>query len=115
MPPSPEFIELLGRIFDSAREGDRKTKRFEERRREFIFPITDGLADYKRSNELYAHPEKAELHKPTISTIGLLYHIIPHLNAAGRLLLDHIPDAFAPPQEELAGAAAKVKPGVKRQ
>jgi hypothetical protein len=79
---------------------------YQRQRHDFAFHMTDWLTDLKELNELYAHPEKAELDKATISIIGILYHVIPHLNAAGRLLLDTIPDAFAPPQ---------AKPKVKRE
>jgi hypothetical protein len=115
MPASPELIELLGRIFDSGRKGDRKGKRYEQRRHDFIFHMTDWLGDLKKLNELYTHPENADLHEATISIIALLYHVIPHLNAAGRLLLDTITDPFAPSQEKPPGEETRAKPKVKRK
>jgi hypothetical protein len=98
---NPKLRLLLERIFDNCREGlraDLSPEEYQRQRHDFAFHMTDWLTDLKELNELYAHPEKADLEQATISIIGTLYHVIPHLNAAGRLLLDTIPDAFAPPQ-----------------
>ncbi len=115
MHPSPELVDLLGRIYDAGREGDRKGKRYEQRRHDFVFHMTDWLGDLKDLNVLYAHPEKADLHKATITIVCLLYHVIPHLNAAGRLLLDHVPDAFAPAEAKPPADGSVEKPKIKRE
>jgi hypothetical protein len=108
---------LFEKIFDECREGLRaelSPAEYEQQRHDFAFHMTDWLGDLNTLNELYTHPEKADLHKATISIIGLLYHVIPHLNAAGRLLLDTIPDAFAPQQAKALEERTHAKPKAKR-
>jgi hypothetical protein len=115
---NPALWHLLEKVFDDCREGPRaelSPEEYQRQRYDFAFHMTDWLYNLKELNELYAQPEKAELHKATISIIGLLYHIIPHLNAAGRLLLDKIPDAFAPPEKKPENTSGPTKPKGKRQ
>jgi hypothetical protein len=40
-------------------------------------------------------PEQLDAEAASALVIGFLYHVVPHLNAAGRLLLDEISDPFA--------------------
>jgi hypothetical protein len=96
MTVNPKLKRLLERVFVAAaeRKDDEDRKAYEKRRWEFVFHMTDCLPDLKKLNELYEHPDKAKLKDASIRIIGILYHIIPHLKAAGRLLLDEIPDAF---------------------
>lgn len=99
---------MLGRVFDAVRHEDRKSKRsadYKERRSDFIFHMTDWLTDLRELQELYAHPTKVEVQKVSISLMSILIHVIPHLNAAGRLLLDEdgIGDPFAEPTQRLKG------------
>jgi hypothetical protein len=115
MPASPQLVELLGRIFDSARQGEGKQTDYQQRRQDFIFHMTDWLGDLKNLNELYAHPEEADLREARTSLIALLYHVIPHLNAAGRLLLDTIQDHFTLHPEEPPDEETRAKPKVKRE
>ena len=110
--------ELLEKVFDECREGLRaevSPAEYAQQRHDFAFHMTDWLGDLKKLNELYAHPEKADLHDATISVIGLLYHVIPHLNAAGRLLLDHVSDPFAPVEAKAAAKESVEKPKIKRE
>lgn len=96
--PSPELKKLLGKIYDSMRGELRKTlvpATYKERRLDFIFHMTDWLSDLDQINDLYRHPEKAKVDDACVTIIGILIHIIPHLNTAGRLLLDEISDPFA--------------------
>jgi hypothetical protein len=97
MMPDPKLKKLLARVFDDARGGLRAAEgssAYAELRHDFVFHMTDWLQDLRELNDLYQHPEKAKLDDATIKIIGFLYHVIPHLKAAGRLLLDEIPDAF---------------------
>lgn len=115
---SPQLRELLEKVFDECREGlhaELSAAEYQRQRHDFAFHMTDWLTDLKELNDLYAHPEKADLDEATISIIGILYHVIPHLSAAGRLLLDTIPDAFAPPRASPAAAVAKLEPKARRR
>jgi hypothetical protein len=90
--------QLLGRVFDSAREGLREIldpQEYEKRRHDFIFHMADWKDDLERLADLYNHPERRDEDAASTLVIGFLYHVIPHLNAAGRLLLDEIGDPFS--------------------
>lgn len=98
MFPTAALKELLGKVFDEARDGDQKEMSADEyarRRHDFVFHMTDWLTDLEFLSKLYQHPEQVEVKRTTISIIGLLFHVIPHLTTAGRLLLDEIGDPFA--------------------
>jgi hypothetical protein len=86
--------KLLGQVYDRLQSIDDKAANTEARR-QFVFHMTDWLDDLERLAKLY---EEGELRKDKAAqtVAGFLYHVIPHLNAAGRLLLDNIPDPFNP-------------------
>ncbi len=89
--------ELLGRVFDDDQEELRDELgelEYERRRHDFIFHMTDWSHDLEQLSEIFSNPEGRDVGKTTIELIGILYHAIPHLSAAGRLLLGHIPDPF---------------------
>ena len=93
--------ELLGKIFDSAREGLRgelSAEEYERRRHDFIFHFCDLRDDVVRLAQWLADPDILDEEAASTLIIGFLYHAIPHLNAAGRLLLDKIDDPFAEPE-----------------
>jgi len=90
--------KLLGRVFDSGQEGLRAelpADEYERRRHDFVFHMTDWTKDLADYANLVDHPEKWKLKEATTFLIGFLYHVVPHLNTAGRLLLDEIKDPFA--------------------
>jgi|SRR5581483_1657326 len=98
--------KLLGEVFDHCREGLQEEigpADYEQRRRDFVFHMLDWPKDLQFLSQLFENPEGRDLHATSISLISFLYHVIPHLNAAGRLLLDEVPDPFAQDQ----GAAGK--------
>jgi hypothetical protein len=97
MATEKKLRRLLEKIFDSCRQGLREElspAEYSERKFDFVFHMTDFLADYKRMEHFFEHPEKAKLKEASPEVIGFLYHVVPHLKAAGRLLLDHINDPF---------------------
>ncbi len=101
MSTNSNLEELLGRIFDGAREGVRENvppAEYERRRRDFIFHMTDWLSDLRQLADLFSNPDGRADDTASALVIGFLYHVIPHLNAAGRLLLDDISDPFAQPE-----------------
>jgi hypothetical protein len=63
-------------------------------KRNFIFHMTDWSEDLERLAELYKHPEKFDKKTAGALVAGFLYHVIPHLRAAGRLMLDYNPEDF---------------------
>ena len=103
MPPVSKIEQLLGQVFDEAREGLRETldpEEYERRRHEFIFHMTDWREELEQLVELFKHPEQQDQESASVFLIGFLYHVIPHLNAAGRLLLDEIGDPFFQTQND---------------
>jgi len=85
-------VKLLGQVFDELQETDDQNEHA-RRKQEFVFHMTDWIDDLQGLASLYENPEKYESEASKIIA-GFLYHVIPHLRAAGRLLLDRIPDAF---------------------
>jgi|YelNatPaOPRAMG01_1025707.scaffolds.fasta_scaffold179823_1 hypothetical protein len=93
--------QLLGRVFDGAREGLRENldpQEYEKRRHDFVFHMTDWLGDLEQLADLFNRPDQQDEESASALVIGFLYHVVPHLNAAGRLLLDEIGDPFSQPQ-----------------
>ena len=84
--------ELLGQIFDELQTVEDGEK-YAETKQQFIFHMTDWIDDLQNLIELYGQPEQPQGNAAQ-TIAGFLYHVIPHLNAAGRLLLDRIPDPF---------------------
>jgi len=112
METSPKLKELLGEIFDGGQDGLRKEvgrKEFERRRYDFVFHMTDWEKDLGELVEIFKHPEKWDEESASPLIMGFLYHVIPHLKAAGRLLLDDIPDAFEKLQNEQITSATPSK------
>jgi CBS domain containing-hemolysin-like protein len=89
--------DLLGKVFDELQTIEDKQE-YVKRKQKFIFHMTDWLDDLQDLIEMYQQIEQYKGN--SVQTIaGFLYHVIPHLNASGRLLLDHIPDHFKDGQE----------------
>lgn len=97
MSQTTQIEAMLGRIFDDARQGLRNEltpEEYERRRGEFIFHLTDSADDLQRLADFLWSPTTPDDEAATTALVGILYHIIPHLNTAGRLLLDEIEDPF---------------------
>ena len=88
---------LMEKVFDDmyAESRNKNSLRYQEYRRDFGFHMTDWLRDLERLSAVYRHPEKTSVADASSNIMGFLYHAIPHLAAAGRLLLEEVPDAFA--------------------
>lgn len=103
MSETAQLEELLGRVFDEAREGLRAElppDEYERRRHDFIFHMMDWKDDLEQLAELFKHPDRLDADAASTFLIGLLYHVVPHINAAGRLMLDRIDDPFAESDED---------------
>jgi len=91
--------QLLGHVFDSLREDIRSCAKgddYERARQDFVFHMTDWSDDLSALYKLFEEERPRDKQQATQIVVGFLYHAIPHLRAAGKLLLDTIPDAFSP-------------------
>jgi hypothetical protein len=72
------------------------------RRQHFVFNMMDWAEDLERLAALYKNPEKFDKKAAGEIVAGFLYHALPHLSAAGRLLLDFSPgDLFKEIEERV--------------
>jgi len=100
-PPHDTLERLLGQVFDEHQgdlRGEIDPAEYAERRHEFIFHMLDWRGDLRALIRLFDNPESQDLALAVRFLTGFLYHVIPHLSAAGRLLLDHVPDPFVEAQ-----------------
>ncbi len=91
--PSKELRKLLGSIYHRFQKLE-NPKANAVAKQDFVFHMTDWLDDLRRLAAIYKNPGKFDRQSAGHIVAGFLYHVIPHLRAAGRLLLDQIPDAF---------------------
>lgn len=100
---------LLESVFDDCRESLRdelSDEEYQRRKDDFVFHMTDWVDNLEELQRLFANPGLLSLDQSTSALIGFLTHVIPHLNTAGDLLLDHVPNCFA---ESTAGALEKIE------
>jgi hypothetical protein len=102
MSSNPQLEQLLSKIFDEFQDVEDPAVHAKNRE-EFVFHMTDWAEDLEQLATLYRQPEKWQKQKSKASQVvaGFLYHAFPHLKAAGRLLVDEIPDAFDESQPKL--------------
>jgi hypothetical protein len=90
--------DLLGRVFDQVRERQLPegvdAALYDRWKRDFIFHLTDWMPDIERLRGLFQSPEDYETETASTLIVSFLIHVIPHLNAAGRLLVDEVSDPF---------------------
>ncbi|HWE35407.1 MAG TPA: hypothetical protein VG406_02460 [Isosphaeraceae bacterium] len=97
MQVSDRVLTLLGRVFDEAQGGLKDEvgpEEYEARRRDFVFHMTDWANDLDGLKRLFDDPDSMPIDDATTFIIGLLYHVVPHIDTAGRLLLDEISNPF---------------------
>ena len=97
MSTGSQLEQLLSRVFEGAREGlreDLDPDEYEKRKHDFIFHMTDWKDDLGQLAALFHRPDLRDEEAASALLIGFLYHAVPHLNAAARLLLDDIGDPF---------------------
>ena len=97
LPQDQANEELMAKVFDRAQSGLLEAiwiAEYERRKREFIFHMLDWKPDLSKIAGLLDRSASMSPKEATTLVIGFLYHVVPHLNAAGRLLLDEIPDPF---------------------
>jgi len=85
-----KFQQVLAAVYDDLQKlaKPRKNARC---RRNFVFHMTDWLEDLHDLNELAEHPDRVSRKQATRLVSGFIYHVLPHLRAAGRLL-DYSPE-----------------------
>jgi hypothetical protein len=93
--------QLLSHTFDAFRDVDDAADHA-KRKADFIFHMTDWMSDLETLAALYKDPNMMDRKAARQFIFGFLVHVIPHLNAAGRLMLDEISDPFAPAEAERA-------------
>jgi len=84
--PTAALKKLLAKIFDAYQKPENPTLSA-ECRQDFIFHMTDWLEDLQRLSDLYDHPHGVKQKDAQQIVFGFLIHAVPHLMAAGRLLL----------------------------
>src|SRR5262249_32615785 len=97
IPANSKLEQLFGQVFDGAREGLRETldpQDYEKQRHDFIFHMTDWKDDLEQLSDFFRNPDQYEEESASTLLIGFLYHVVPHLRAAGELLLDEVGDPF---------------------
>jgi hypothetical protein len=98
IPPDPELVARLEKLFDQWQGSRRRSMSAADYRRlryDFAFHMTDWLGDLRKVHAIFFDPKNVSQKSVDDAVVGFLFHAIPHLNAAGRLLLEDIPDAFA--------------------
>jgi hypothetical protein len=99
MPHVSRLEQLLTRVFEGASEGLRDeldSEEYEKRKHDFVFHMTDWIGDLEQLVDLFRNPDQEDEEAASKVVLGFLYHVVPHLNAAGRLLLDDVGDPFSP-------------------
>ena len=87
----------LEKIFDTLHEDSRESlaaEEYEQLRHDFAFHMTDWKDDLLQLANWFKRPDSIDDESSSRLIVGFLYHVIPHLNRAGQLLLDEIPDPF---------------------
>jgi hypothetical protein len=93
--------QLLSLTFDAFRDAE-DVAEHSKRKADFIFHMTDWTSDLETLAALYKDPNMLDRKAARQLIFGFIVHVIPHLNAAGRLLLDEISDPFSPAEAERA-------------
>ena len=97
MAQTTHIEEALGKVFDALREGQRgelSPAEYQRRKHDFIFHMLDWKDDIDRFSRWLDNPDVTDAEEASTFVAAFLIHVVPHLNAAGRLLLDKIEDPF---------------------
>lgn len=100
MTTNADLIELLNKVFDRVRgkhlPESEDPSHYTEWQRDFSFHLTDWIPDLERLQALFKDPSKFDDETASTVIVAFLTHVLPHLNAAGRILLDEVSDPFRP-------------------
>jgi len=98
MAQTTHVEEALGKVFDTLREELRRElspAEYQRQKNDFIFHMLDWKDDVDRFARWLDNPDATDAEDSSTFVVSFLMHVAPHLNAAGRLLLDKIEDPFA--------------------
>ncbi len=99
MSTHEQYRQLMRQVFDELREGIRETtssQEYDDLRESFAFHMTDWAEDIQKLLKLRASSDSISSEDAAKEVVGLLYHLIPHLTEAGKLLLDGVGDQIEP-------------------
>jgi hypothetical protein len=91
METREKIEELLRGVFSELHEHNEPE--YAKKRDDFVFHMTDWLDDLDDLRAIY-NAEETTKEVAARFIVSFIYHVAPHLNAAGRLLLDEVPDPF---------------------
>ena len=97
MAQTTHVEEAQGKVFDALREelrGELTPAEYQRRKHEFIFHMLDWKDDIDRFARWLDNPDATDAEEASTFVVSFLIHVVPHLNAAGRLLLGKIEDPF---------------------
>jgi hypothetical protein len=95
------LLDRLAAAFDDYQTCDED---HDQRRRDFVFHMTDWLDDQQRLAALYADPEQFGTVESGDIVFGFLAHALWHLNEAYHLLNGHtVPNPFRESDADSAG------------
>jgi hypothetical protein len=75
MPIISKLEQMLGRVFDGAREGLREEldpREYEERKHDFVFHMIDWLSDLEQIADLFHRPDQKDEESASNLVIGFL-------------------------------------------
>ena len=84
--PYSDLKKLLARVYNHYQKLDDSGLN-KHCRQDFVFHMTDWLEDLRRLVAVYDDPRRAEKEEASDAVFGFLIHAVPHLMAAGHLLL----------------------------
>jgi hypothetical protein len=87
-----ELETFLGAVFDDFQPRNRRGH--SRRKQQFVFHMLDFKQDLARLTKLYRRPGNFDRESASQIVAAFLYHVVPHVRAAGHLLLGEIPDSF---------------------
>ena len=91
---------VMKQAFDRARIDIRAIMpdvEYERCRDDFAFHLFDCFDDFESLIESFRSLDGLNPEEAVQFLMGFLYHVVPHLNAAGALLLGDIPTSFSVP------------------
>src|SRR5262249_46575995 len=97
--PSPELVRVLKAAYNNFQRLDDKTANAEARQ-DFVFHMTDWLDDLDELKALYEDPARFDKKTADQIVFSFLIHALPHLMAAGRILLGKVTDPFVEMEAE---------------